>query len=258
MVPADPALAFVDALLEDYGDEWLTKAMFHYRWSFAADIEKGGEILPRWRDLTGAEADIAARSAFVRDRQIGRLHVVGSNEDTAPIIEASYRRFLQLFDAHIRNGPFLWGRRPSAGDFALFGQLTQLVAFDPTPMAIALRTAPQVCAWVGVAEDLSGLEPRPEDWVARDALPPTLRALLVEAGRAYAPAMLANAAAINAGADEARAQVDGGEWRQRPFAYQAKCLQALRAGYARLADEDRAAVDALLAGTGCEALFKSA
>ena len=194
----------------------------------------------------------------MRDRQIGRLHVVGSNEDTAPIIEASYRRFLQLFDAHIRHGPFLWGRRPSAGDFALFGQLTQLVAFDPTPMAIALRTAPQVCAWVGVAEDLSGLEPRPEDWVGRDALPPTLRALLVEAGRAYAPAMLANAAAINAGADEARAQVDGGEWRQRPFPYQAKCLQALRVGYARLADEDRAAVDALLAGTGCEALFKAA
>ena len=29
LVPADPALALVDALLEDFGDEWLTKAMFH-------------------------------------------------------------------------------------------------------------------------------------------------------------------------------------------------------------------------------------
>lgn len=28
--PASPALAFLDSLLEDYGDEWLTKAMFHY------------------------------------------------------------------------------------------------------------------------------------------------------------------------------------------------------------------------------------
>ena len=37
VIPSDPALAFLDALLEDYADEWLTKPMFHYRWAFAAD-----------------------------------------------------------------------------------------------------------------------------------------------------------------------------------------------------------------------------
>ncbi len=31
-IPSDPVMAFVNYLLEDYGDEWLTKAMFHYRW----------------------------------------------------------------------------------------------------------------------------------------------------------------------------------------------------------------------------------
>ena len=48
VVPPDPAVAFIDALLEDYADEWLTKCMFHYRWAHAADIAKASAILPRW------------------------------------------------------------------------------------------------------------------------------------------------------------------------------------------------------------------
>ena len=32
VIPADPVMAFINYLLEDYFDEWLTKAMFHYRW----------------------------------------------------------------------------------------------------------------------------------------------------------------------------------------------------------------------------------
>ena len=256
VLPPDPALAFIDALLEDYGDEWLTKAMFHYRWHYKADIRQGGEILPRWRNLTGSDAEIAPMSTFVRERQIGRLHVVGSNEVTAPTIEASYRRFLQLFDAHIRNGPFLFGQRPSAGDFALFGQLTQLTGFDPTPMSIAMQTAPQVCAWVAVAEDLSGLEPAADHWFDRNALSETLPGLLAEVGRVHVPALLANAAAINAGADEVRTEIDGRPWAQKPFPYQAKCLQWLRVEHARLDAGDRSFVDGLLAETGCEALFQ--
>lgn len=47
VIPADPALALVDALLEDFGDEWLTKAMFHYRWHHAADIDKAARSTRR-------------------------------------------------------------------------------------------------------------------------------------------------------------------------------------------------------------------
>ena len=148
VIPHDPALAFIDYLLEDYADEWLTKAMFHYRWQYPADIELAGEILPRWRDLTASAEEIASRSQFVRDRQISRLYVVGSNEATRPVIEASYRRLLGLLDAHIGNGPFLFGQRPSAADFGLYGQLTQLATFDPTPSQLTADVAPRVLAWV--------------------------------------------------------------------------------------------------------------
>ena len=48
VIPDDPALAFIDELIEDYADEWLTKAMFHYRWSHDADIRKASMALGCW------------------------------------------------------------------------------------------------------------------------------------------------------------------------------------------------------------------
>ncbi len=255
LIPGDPATAFLGELIEDYADEWLTKAMFHYRWAYADDIAKAGAILACWRGFCIPDTDLAERSTMFAQRQIGRLHVVGSNTVTGPVIEASYRRFLEAFEDHLRNHPFLLGARPGAADFAVFGQLTQLAHFDPTPAALTLKIAPRVHAWVSLMEDLSGLESSEGDWFGSDALPATLVALLAEIGRVYPPVMLANAAALMTGSPRVEAQVDGLAWVQPPFPYQAKCLQWLRAAHAALPPASRATVDAILAPTGCAALF---
>jgi len=84
IVPTDPALAYLDALVEDFGDEWLTKAMFHYRWAYEADIVNAAAILPLWRRVDVADADIAPFQKMIAERQVGRLGVVGSNETTGP------------------------------------------------------------------------------------------------------------------------------------------------------------------------------
>jgi glutathione S-transferase len=255
VIPPEPALAFIDALVEDYADEWLTKAMFHYRWAYAADIAKAAAILPRWFRTNQPENEAVANGTMFAERQIGRLAVVGSNATTAPVIEDSYLRLLAILDAHLTDSRFLFGARPASSDFGLFGQLTQLAAFDPTPAALALQRAPRVVAWVDVAEELSGMEPEDADWIRRDAVPATLRALLTEIGRVYVPFLLANAAAIERGAEQVECVVDGRPWTQRPFPYQGKCLRWLREGYAALDANDRAAVNTLLADTGCMRLF---
>lgn len=255
--PDDPALAFIDSLLEDYGDEWLTKAMFHYRWRYPADVRRASAILPAWTRGRVPDEKLKAAGTDIAERQVPRLRYVGSNEITGPVIEASYLRFLDAFEAHLRDHPFLLGARPGGGDFAVHGQLTQLAHFDPTPMALTANRAPRVFAWVGAMEDLTGLEPTDNDWFSAAALPASLQAILAEAGRVYAPLLIANARAVQAGADRVEARIDGEPWVQQPFPYQAKCLAWLREEYAGLSPADRATVAATLAGTGCEILIES-
>lgn len=255
VIPGDPAMAFVDYLLEDYGDEWLTKAMFHYRWYYREDIERAGSVLPHYENVTRSDDTIAVMKKMFSERQISRLHVVGSNDTTTPVIEGSYKRFLGRFNDHLEKIPFLMGSRPGSADFACFGQLTQLTGFDPTPASFAAANYPRVHAWVSKMEDHCGLEPAADGFVSSDAFPPTLRAILEEAGRTYVPVMLANATAIDEGLTRVDTVVDGKPWTQRPFPYQAKCLQWIRMEHAKLDEEDRKRVAGILTGTGCERLL---
>ena len=255
LVPPDPALAFVDALIEDFADEWLTKPMYHYRWAYEADIDKAGKLLPLSQNLQVSAGQAAKMYDFITRRQIGRRAMVGSTDANAPILEASYRRVLATLTDLLGSQDFLLGARPGRGDFGMFGQLSQLVKWDPTPMAIAAVDAPKVIHWVDRMDDLSWLEVGDGGWGTLEALPAATRDLLMEAGRTYAPFMLANAAALEGGADEVVCEIEGREYRQAPFKYQGKCLQWLREGYAALEGTDRARVDAVLAGTGCELLL---
>lgn len=255
VLPEDPALAFIDYLIEDFGDEWCTKYMFHYRWYPAEDADNAGTLLPLALQMGISEEDHQQFKSLFTERQVGRLYVVGSNDTTAPIIDASYRRFLAAMEQHLAQQPFMLGQRPGAGDFSLFGQLTQLVGFDPTPRAITHAVSPRTVAWVDVMEDLSGLDPAGDDWHDSSNLPDTLRGILTEIGRVYVPALLANAEAVAAGEKTWESEIDGAPWTQQTFPYQAKCLKWINEQYQALDDKNRARVDGLLAGTGCEAVI---
>lgn len=253
--PADPALRLIDLLIEDYGDEWLSKCMFHYRWSHGPDTARASAYLPYARQTQMTPEEGRQAADFFANRQISRIGVVGSNAITAPVIEASWRRYLEIFDRHIQAAPYLLGDRPGAGDFACYGQMTMLVITDPTPAAVAFELSPRAYAWTEKCEDLSGIDVSDADWIDLDAPPATLRELLGEIGRFYAPFLLANAAAVQSGVGKVECEIDGRPWEQDPFVYQAKCLKWLREEYAALSEADRARIDAVLLGTGCEAVF---
>jgi len=253
VLPEDPVLAFVDQLIEDFADEWLTKAMFHYRWHHAEDAAHAAPLLVHWQAPQLPQAQALAMGEFMAQHQISRLHVVGSSALTAPIIESSYVRLLGILDRIIERHGFVMGSRPAASDFALYGQLTQLGLVDPTPSRLLAQHSPRLRAWLDRAEDLSGQSEGP--WLAREAVAEHLAELLTEIGRVYAPFLVANAQALLQGQDPFETTIDGQPWTQPVFAYQLKCLQALRSAREALGADDRAALDALLQGTGCETLF---
>ena len=258
IVPPDPGLAFIDALIEDFADEWLTKAMYHYRWAYESDIDRAGKILPVSENLQLDAVEAKQGYDWVTSRQIGRRALVGSTDANQPVIEDSYRRVLDILQATFDERNFLLGDRPGRGELGLYGQRTQLTKSDPTSVAIAVDRAPKVCVWVEWVDDLAWLpvaDAASDGWLAVEDLGPVVRELLTEIGRTYTPFMPANAASLEAGADEVVCKIDGREYRQGPFKYQGKCLGWLRDGYAALSDGDRSRVDAVLEGTGCEALF---
>ncbi|MFT3727263.1 MAG: glutathione S-transferase family protein [Terricaulis sp.] len=255
-VPGEPALRFLNYLIEDYADEWLTKAMFHYRWHHRADRENAGPLLIYWSlpQIPAANADAAIK--MITTRQYERLYVVGSNDVTAQTIEDSYRRFLSVLDALIQHRGYVLGARPASADFAIYGQLTQLGVVEPTSAALT-SAHPRVRAWIDRMEDLSGLAPQDSDWLSADQAASLCRPLLTEIGRVYAPFLRANAKAATAGEESFATEIDGRTWTQPTFPYQAKCLGWIWEEYQALAGSARATIDAALADTGCERLFSA-
>src|SRR5262245_12502007 len=94
--PDDPVARFVSMLIEEFGDEWGNKWMFHYRWARDVDQRASAGRLARMRALKSSEGEHNALADQVRGRMTGRVWFVGSNATTAPQIEGGFAEMLDL------------------------------------------------------------------------------------------------------------------------------------------------------------------
>jgi glutathione S-transferase len=243
--PDDPALAFISALVEEFGDEWGNKWMFHYRWAREADQNSAAERIAKTMMPDASGEQLTGMVDGIKGRMVDRVWFVGSNERTAPQIEASFNQAVDQLEAHLDGRPYLFGGRPAFGDFGLWGQVYNAWT-DPTPGAILRERAPHVIDWV---ERM--LDPKAEgDFESWETLEPTLVPFLEQqVGRLFLPWSDANARALADGQEEFSIDLGGQTWDQKPQKYHARSLKALRERYASVSD--RSALDGILERTGC-------
>ncbi len=248
IVPDDPAQGFLAALLEDFADEWLTKAMFGYRWLREIDQVQMSRWLAFDQMGGGSVAASQAAAEFFRTRQVGRMAIVGCTEENFPLIEASTRATLAALESHVTTRFCLFGTRPSLAEFGIYGQISQL-GVDPTPEAMMRADYPYSFRWLLHVDDMSGID---GEWDAPGTPPaPAVLALLKLCGELYFPFLEANAAALAAGAETFELTAMGLPYAQGVFKYQVKCLAELRRQWAALPASARAELAPILDDAGC-------
>jgi len=182
-LPKTPLLQAVAHLFELYGGEGLLRPAMHYRWSFD-DVNlhylhsEFACLAPPGTDDASYQQIFDFGSGLMRKAALS----FGVNENSAPLIESSYREFLDLFSAHLRQHPYLLGAKPTLGDYALMAPLYAHLYRDPKPGQLMRQHAPLVARWV---ERMNSPENNWADHCADQAefevdneLPDTLKSLM--------------------------------------------------------------------------------
>jgi glutathione S-transferase len=260
LIPTTPLQRVVAHLLELYADEFLILPAMHYRWSFPASEHKARG------DFAAATGDPEGANRFA-DRMRGSIKQLGVGPASASAIEGHLGDLLDLLSTHFAAHRFLLGDRMSLADCALLGPFYAHLYLDAVPGLLLRERAPRVCHWI---ERMNHPDPTaPGEWLAGDALAPTLRPLLDLVGRDGVPLLLDNARAFEAWADARPAALEepprgvgmhetrlrGAVFQRYTSPYGLWMIQRPLDAFAALADADRQRVDAALAGSGCEALF---
>ncbi len=248
VIPEREVDAFLAALIEDLADEWLSKAMYAYRWAFPEHTKWTGRLIAFDQHFGGGRENLERFGHEFETRQVGRNPLVGCTEANLPMLIEIANRVLDALEPSIPEQPFLFGTRPSNADFALFGQLCQFT-LDLAAIGPCQDRAPYTMRWCHHVHDLSGHK---GEWRDEDKpMSPAVDALLRLAGEAYLPFLLANEAALESGTERVRIEAHGLAYEGVPFKYQRRCLNELRAGFAALSDEARRQLDPILEERDC-------
>lgn len=260
LLPATPVQRVVAYLMELYADEFMILPAMLHRWG-TPEGERDA------RDSFAASTGDPAGSDKFADTMSGSLPMLGVGEITRDAILAHLDDLLPRMESVLADQGFLLGEQVSLADCAMLGPFYGHLYLDLVPGTMLRRRYPRISYWIermnhpNVAAFAGFRE--------GDGLHPALRGVLELVGRDAGPVILDTVRDFERWADEQpdgehappRA-VGGHESHLRGVAFQRYTssytlwmLQRPLDAYAALSPAGRAAVDAALAGTGCEELL---
>ncbi|MEM6512871.1 MAG: glutathione S-transferase family protein [Pseudomonadota bacterium] len=243
--PEDQTLWFLSCLLEEFGDEWANKWMFHFRWAREADRLNAATKIAAMREPDADIDDLDRLVEVVTKRMSSRTWFVGSNEQNSPHIESGFKRAIKQLNTHLQRRKYLLGNRPAFADFGIAPQIYNAF-LDPTAGALISARYPDVVAWLQRM-----LWPRIDgDFETWESLSPTLAPFISEqVGARFLPWSAANRKALQRGEERFSVELPDGTWTQSPQKYHAKSLTELQNKYQVAMNNP--ALHSVLEGTGC-------
>jgi len=209
VVPADPTLAFLAYLLDDFSDEWLYRHAVGTRWLQEENRVSGSLDIAREGTLE-TKVGLDVTRALVTEAMTACLPRLGvTPENVSAWVHDSLLPWQRALAAHVAAHGYVLGARPCLADFALFGGNAAHFTNDPV-----CRRWTEEAGDAVVAHTHALMTPRDRTfggWFGAGELPATLTALLAETGRHYLPwvaeATTAGAATVRFG-DRTEARIE--------------------------------------------------
>jgi glutathione S-transferase len=227
VVPAEPALSFLSRLMEEYADEWAVKHMCHYRWHYEENLDAAGKRFAKLFVPETIQQIIWLRTYFLnkaastfKARMSKRLWVIGSNEVTGISIEESFKNLIVLLNEHLGTRPYIFGKRPSIADFALWGHIYNLNN-DVTGHQFIQEHSPKLNDWI---ERMINPEEKGDFETWNDLKPTLLPLIKEEIAETFLPWVTANNDAVKNNEDKVSLTLNG-----RPFEHRVTSVQKFHA-----------------------------
>jgi glutathione S-transferase len=197
--PSTPKQKTLSLLFDVIGTEGLLRPAMHYRWNFP---EENLEFLTfHFERYIPPNLD----KREMAEKQMNRMRNAGETFGAVPatfeLVESLYCALIEKLDRHFAGNPYLFGGKPSIGDFGMIAPLFAHLGRDPKSIRLMQTRAIRLFRWVERMNrpepDIGEYDRKEEDYLPDDEIPQTLIEVLQHIAIDFIPETGAAAKTIN-------------------------------------------------------------